>query len=86
MPLPLHQVHDPLATRSWVVPWRANPLAERRRPARALRERPTTAAPPKLTFDVAARRLGAHGSSATCKSAAIRLDTGSSDAGSVFGN
>jgi len=29
----------------------------------------------KLTFDVAARRLDAHGSVATCKSATIRLDT-----------
>src|SRR5512146_2717634 len=29
----------------------------------------------KLTFDVAARRVDAHGSIATCKSATIRLDT-----------
>lgn len=29
----------------------------------------------KLTFDVAARRLDAHGSVAICKSATIRLDT-----------
>jgi len=42
-----------------------------------------TADQPKLTFDVTARRLDAHGSSAACKSAAIRLDTdlaGSPDA------
>jgi uncharacterized OsmC-like protein len=30
---------------------------------------------PKLTFDVAAKRIDAHGSVATCKSASIRLDT-----------
>ena len=30
---------------------------------------------PKLTFDVAATRVDAHGSIATCKSATIRLDT-----------
>lgn len=30
---------------------------------------------PKLTFDVAATRIDAHGSVATCKSASIRLDT-----------
>lgn len=30
---------------------------------------------PKLTFDVGARRVDAHGSVATCKSATIRLDT-----------
>ncbi len=30
---------------------------------------------PKLTFDVAARRVDAHGSTASCKSATIRLDT-----------
>jgi uncharacterized OsmC-like protein len=30
---------------------------------------------PKLTFDVSARRVDAHGSVATCKSATIRLDT-----------
>ncbi|MEX2528689.1 MAG: OsmC family protein [Gemmatimonadota bacterium] len=39
--------------------------------------------PPKLTFDVTSRRIDAHGSVATCKSAEIRLDTdlaGSSDA------
>lgn len=35
----------------------------------------TTAAAPRLTFDVAARRIDAHGSVATCKSATIRLDT-----------
>ena len=38
---------------------------------------------PKLTFDVTAQRLDAHGSRATCKSTAIRLDTdlaGSPDA------
>lgn len=34
-----------------------------------------TEATPKLTFDVAARRVDAHGSIATCKSATIRLDT-----------
>ena len=37
----------------------------------------------KMTFDVVARRLDAHGSVATCKSASIRLDTdlaGSPDA------
>lgn len=34
-----------------------------------------TEAVPKLTFDVAARRVDAHGSTATCKSATIRLDT-----------
>jgi len=37
----------------------------------------------KLTFEVTARRLDAHGSRATCKSATIRLDTdlaGSPDA------
>ena len=32
-------------------------------------------AKPKLTFDVSARRVDAHGSVATCKSATIRLDT-----------
>ncbi|MEX2473288.1 MAG: OsmC family protein, partial [Gemmatimonadota bacterium] len=32
-------------------------------------------APKKLTFDVTARRIDAHGSVATCKSAEIRLDT-----------
>jgi uncharacterized OsmC-like protein len=35
----------------------------------------TPARPPQLTFDVAARRIDAHGSVATCKSASIRLDT-----------
>lgn len=30
---------------------------------------------PKLTFDVTSRRVDAHGSLATCKSAEIRLDT-----------
>lgn len=34
-----------------------------------------TEAKPKLTFDVSARRVDAHGSVATCKSATIRLDT-----------
>jgi uncharacterized OsmC-like protein len=34
-----------------------------------------TEAKPKLTFDVSARRIDAHGSVATCKSATIRLDT-----------
>ena len=34
-----------------------------------------TDAKPKLTFDVSARRVDAHGSVATCKSATIRLDT-----------
>jgi len=37
----------------------------------------------KLTFDVAAKRVDAHGSIATCKAATIRLDTdlaGTSDA------
>jgi len=35
-----------------------------------------TVAQQTLTFDVTARRLDAHGSRATCKAAAIRLDTG----------
>jgi hypothetical protein len=42
-----------------------------------------TDARPKLTFDVSARRVDAHGGVATCKSANIRLDTdlaGSADA------
>lgn len=42
-----------------------------------------TEAKQKLTFDVAAKRLDAHGSIATCKAATIRLDTdlaGTSDA------
>ena len=34
-----------------------------------------TEAKPKLAFDVSARRVDAHGSVATCKSATIRLDT-----------
>src|SRR5688500_4034406 len=34
-----------------------------------------TEAKPKLTFDVSARRVDAHGSGATCKSATSRLDT-----------
>lgn len=34
-----------------------------------------TEAAPKMTFDVAARRIDAHGSTATCKSATIHLDT-----------
>ena len=34
-----------------------------------------TEAKPKLTFDVSARRVDAHGSVATCKSATIRIDT-----------
>ena len=34
-----------------------------------------TEAKRKLTFDVAATRVDAHGSIATCKSATIRLDT-----------
>ena len=34
-----------------------------------------TEAKPKLTFDVSARCVDAHGSVATCKSATIRLDT-----------
>lgn len=40
-------------------------------------------AKPKLTFDVVAQRVDAHGSIASCKSATIRLDTdvaGSADA------
>lgn len=32
-------------------------------------------AKPKLTFDVTAKRVDAHGSIATCKAATIRLDT-----------
>jgi organic hydroperoxide reductase OsmC/OhrA len=39
------------------------------------RERLMTDTKQRLTFDVAARRLDAHGSIATCKSATIRLDT-----------
>ena len=35
----------------------------------------TKAGKPQLTFDVAAKRIDARGSVATCKSASIRLDT-----------
>jgi uncharacterized OsmC-like protein len=38
-------------------------------------ENEMTEAKPKLTFDVSAKRVDAHGSVATCKSATIPLDT-----------
>ena len=38
----------------------------------------------KLTFDVDAKRLDAHGSVATCKSATIRLDTDLAGNGDAF--